>query len=159
MNVNREALRVHTSIRDEDILFTDVLGKLKLHDRLLYGAVNDWCRRRRTTNAHLLAHLLRLYSLEGYTGTCGPGTHVGPPREQFSTPEITPEDDDCMDTADSPSVSAPAPPSALSLDDLAAAEALAVEHDEREEAVGVEEDDEGAVTDLMEHISNIAVVM
>ncbi len=162
VNVNREALRVHTSIRDEDTLFTGVLGTLKERDGLLYGAVNDWCRCRRATNAHLMAHLLRLYALEGYTGMCGPGTHVGPPREQFQTPENSPGDDDHMDTdspCETPSVSAPAPPSAPSLDDLAAAEAFAVELDESEEAVGVEEDDEGAVTDLMEHISNIAVVM
>ncbi|KAI0700240.1 hypothetical protein C8T65DRAFT_709710 [Cerioporus squamosus] len=143
VNVSREALRVHTSIRDEDILFSDVLSKLKSSDALLYGAVNDWCRRRRAVNAHLLAHLLRLYALEGYTGIRGPGTHVGPAREQFPMPDdIT-----------------PVPPSATTLEHLAVAESSALELDEHEEPVGVEEDADGAVTDLMEHIANIAVVM
>ncbi|KAH9853147.1 hypothetical protein C2E23DRAFT_729387, partial [Lenzites betulinus] len=75
--VNIEARRLHTSICDEDALFTQVLGSLdEAHDPL-YGAVVEYTTRRRAANAHVLGTLRKLYDLTGYTGDPMPGRREG----------------------------------------------------------------------------------
>ena len=49
-HVNREARRVHTSIRDEDALFTDVLQELRERQDPIYLCIYDYVRRRRAIN-------------------------------------------------------------------------------------------------------------
>ncbi len=167
INMNREARRVHTSIRDEDILFTEVLAEMKRNNDPWYGAVLQHCERRRAINAHLLAYLLRIYALEGFTGIPGPGVHAGPARERPRAPLSSTSNDNPIEPDDPSHTSRPSSPMNVDaashppghLDNLAAKELSEVESDEREEAVGVEEDDEGAVTDVLEHVSNIAAVM
>ncbi|KAI9063698.1 hypothetical protein FKP32DRAFT_1676382 [Trametes sanguinea] len=76
-NVNREARRLHTHIRDEERLLTRVLGDLKDRGDPLHGAVLEYARHRRAANARNLAYLLRMYSMDGFTGTPTPGTRAG----------------------------------------------------------------------------------
>ncbi|TFK81093.1 hypothetical protein K466DRAFT_604781 [Polyporus arcularius HHB13444] len=165
-NVNREARRLHTSIVDEDALFSDVLRDLKVRGDLMYGPVHDFCRRRRTSNAHNLAHLLRLYSLDGFTGTPGPGKHAGLPREIRSTAadattSATSEDVDMQPphSPTSPMDVALPPPAADTVLDLTAIEASALDADEHSDPGAAEEDDIGEVTGLYDHLANIAAVM
>ncbi|OSD07636.1 hypothetical protein PYCCODRAFT_1359298 [Trametes coccinea BRFM310] len=75
-NVNREARRLHTHIRDEECLLTRVLNDLKMQGDPLHGAVLEYARHRRTANARNLAYLMRMYSMEGFTGNSTPGTRA-----------------------------------------------------------------------------------
>ena len=162
-HVNREARRIHTSICDEDRLFTEVLSDLQARNDPLSGALRDYCRRRRGVNAHVLAHLLRLYALEGFTGVPGPGTHAGPPRERpRGDSTLAP---DAVGTGELPAAEPASPMSIVSprpvlpsLEALANSERAAVSLDDGEAVAGIDEDDDGAVTELIEHMSNIAVV-
>lgn len=163
--VNREARRIHTSIRDEDELFSRVVSDLAARDDILLGAVKDYVRRRRGVNAHLLAHLLRLYALDGFTGVALPGVHAGPPREhppmsssmqEGERGSATPE----ASTPASPSIVPEGEPMQSSWDvTLTSAEMTAVVQDDAEDDLIADEDEEGAVSELVEHMSNIAVLI
>lgn len=72
---NVEARRLHTSIRDEEAHFLDVLARLKAEQSRVYGAVAEYCERRRNINARHLDQLEKLYKLKGFTGIPYPGTH------------------------------------------------------------------------------------
>ncbi|KAI0739797.1 hypothetical protein C8Q80DRAFT_1222084 [Daedaleopsis nitida] len=76
-NDNCEARRMHTWIRDEELLFASVLQRLHNGHGPLYGAVAEYCRQRRAANARNMAYLQQLYSLEGFTGDPTPGRRVG----------------------------------------------------------------------------------
>lgn len=152
-NVEREAWRVHTSIADEDAHFTRVLGDLKEHGDVLYGAVAEFCARRHTNSAHILSYLHRLYTLEGYGGNPTPGKYCGPPREQW-TAQTQPA---------MPAVSAATPSGASSstpsIEDLTRSEESATELDDDDDELDVDEDADGGVSLLVDHLANIAVVM
>lgn len=75
--VNREARRIHTSIRDENVLFTGVLNGLQQTGDILHGAVLDYATRRRRAGAHILAALQKLYQLREFSGIPYPGVRLG----------------------------------------------------------------------------------
>lgn len=79
-NCNREVRRVHTWIRDEELLFREVLARLKAERNELYPAVLDYCRHRRAANARNMAYIERIYGLLGFSGQKIPGLRVGAPR-------------------------------------------------------------------------------
>ncbi|KAL6307294.1 hypothetical protein BKA93DRAFT_815978 [Sparassis latifolia] len=60
-----EVRRVHTSIYDED------------RNDQLYGAVNDFCRRRHRVNTWILAQLKQIHALDEFTGNGQVGTRKG----------------------------------------------------------------------------------
>ncbi|KAH9931189.1 hypothetical protein B0H21DRAFT_699872 [Amylocystis lapponica] len=74
---NVEVRRLHTAIRDEDMLFGAVLEDLQRRRDILYGPVHEFCVRRRGLNAHVLACINRIYALDGFTGDPSPGQRVG----------------------------------------------------------------------------------
>ncbi|KAI0349439.1 hypothetical protein OH77DRAFT_1507473 [Trametes cingulata] len=78
-NANRELRRLHTSIRDKEILFGAVLDDLKRRAVPLAGAVKDYIRHRRAANARNMAYIQRTYDLPGFTGTRAPSVHAGAP--------------------------------------------------------------------------------
>ncbi|KAL7283898.1 hypothetical protein ACG7TL_001170 [Trametes sanguinea] len=140
-NVNREARRLHTHIRDEELLLTRVLQDLKERGDPLYGAVLDYSRHRRAANARNLAYLQRIYSLDGFTGNPTPGTRAGTTAEP---PEPTPG------TADVPR------PNAVELSSLVSTENSAISS---EEGLGdlVEDSDEihEEVTGILEFLAGL----
>lgn len=169
-NVHREARRVHTSIRDEELLFSTVLATLKEDSDIIHGAVNDYCTRRRANNAHVLAHLRRLFALQGFTGDPTPGKHAGPPRERV-TASPSPMD---VDSHGPPSqvVLQPATPSSsassteprpqhvsIAMEKLVTIEEEMVAVDDSDDLVGVDEEGGAAISDLVEHMSSVAHVM
>ncbi len=48
---------MHTWIRDEEILFREVLARLKTEQDDLHGAVFEYCRHRRAANARNMAYI------------------------------------------------------------------------------------------------------
>ncbi|KAI0667165.1 hypothetical protein C8Q78DRAFT_932730, partial [Trametes maxima] len=66
--VHIEAWRLHTSIRDEDRLFTVVLHRLCAAQDPSYGAVLECITRRRLVNAHILVALKKLYAIPEFSG-------------------------------------------------------------------------------------------
>ena len=77
--LNVEVPRLHTWIRDEESLFRRVLGGLRERRDRIFGAAEEYCRRRRGANARNLAYILHLHQDKGgYTGPREPGTAVNP---------------------------------------------------------------------------------
>ena len=72
-----EARRLHTSIRDEELQFKIVLARLKSEGSRIYGAVAEYCERRRNINAQHLLRLEKLYALDGFKGAPSPGIRKG----------------------------------------------------------------------------------
>ncbi|KAI0350003.1 hypothetical protein OH77DRAFT_1576588 [Trametes cingulata] len=90
-NVNREARRVHTHIRDEEVLFVKTLAELKQRGDPLHGAVTEYARHRRAANARILAYLHHMFAHEGFTGDPTPGvrargTSANPPLHDLPHP-------------------------------------------------------------------------
>ncbi|KAH9847481.1 hypothetical protein C2E23DRAFT_741522 [Lenzites betulinus] len=79
VNVTREIRRLHTSIRDEELLFSAVLEDLSNRKDPLHGAMQDYVRHRRGASARNMAYIQRLYALEGFTGTPSSGYRAGAP--------------------------------------------------------------------------------
>ncbi len=160
-HINREAHRVHTSMKDEDILFQNVLDDMLSRNDPIYWAVYDYVQHRRAVNAHILAYLRRLYALDGFTGIPMPGQHSGAPRESHSTltgtspPQTSPRSVSPMDTE----ATASRGDGSDTLEALIAVEMDSVDKDDHEDGPQVDEDEDGAVTDLVDMMSNIAVVM
>ena len=154
-NVHREARRVHTSIADEDAHFARVLLDLKASGNPLYGVVAEFCGRRRANNAHVLSYLRRLYSLEGYGGDPTPGKYSGVPREQWS-PQTQPNS--LTDGTTLHSGTTFSHISAPRIEDLTLTEESAIALEE-EDDLNVDEDGDGGVSLLVDHLANIAVVM
>lgn len=156
-NVQREAQWVHTSITDEDEHFAHVLADLKVRDDLLYGAVAKFCARWCTNNAHVLSHLHQLYALEGYGGNPTPGKYCGAPWEQWSPhiqhgPPVNGTPSKCPPSS-LPQTVAPA------IEDLTRTKECAVALKEDNDDLDVDEDADGGVSLLVDHLANIAVVM
>ncbi|KAH9899139.1 hypothetical protein C8Q73DRAFT_639779 [Cubamyces lactineus] len=76
-NVNREARRLHTHIRDEEDLLSGVLSDLKTRGDPLYFGVLEYSHHRRAANARNLAYLQRMFTLNGFTGNPLPGVRAG----------------------------------------------------------------------------------
>ncbi|KAJ3527564.1 hypothetical protein NM688_g8112 [Phlebia brevispora] len=72
-----EVRRVHTAIRDEALMFKQVLKSLKTSDPILYGAVQEFTIYRRRINASLLDRVRQIYELPDYKGSTQPGIRVG----------------------------------------------------------------------------------
>ncbi|KAI1798020.1 hypothetical protein LXA43DRAFT_875758 [Ganoderma leucocontextum] len=165
-NVHREAHRVHTSICDEDAHFARVLSDLKSRNNILFEAVNEFCSRHRANNAHILSYLRRLYTLPEYAGETTPGKYCGPPREHTSAPippsasEENPENHElpASHIPGIPSEPIQQPPPHL-VEELARIEGSAVARDEDDDVLDIDEDEEGGIGMLIEHLANIAVVM
>ncbi|KAI0685332.1 hypothetical protein BC835DRAFT_1310064 [Cytidiella melzeri] len=75
--LNVEVRRLHTAIRDEALLFSQVLRRLKSSNNSLLGATSDFVTRRTKGNNHLRARIQQVYALEGYTSVKAPGTRLG----------------------------------------------------------------------------------
>ncbi|KAJ2979824.1 hypothetical protein NUW54_g11087 [Trametes sanguinea] len=88
-NVNREARRLHTHIRDEEALLTRVLTDLKGRADPLYGAVLEYSCHRRSANARNLAYLSRMYALDGFSGNPTPGVRANTPSDGSAPPSDT----------------------------------------------------------------------
>ncbi|KAI0363067.1 hypothetical protein BV20DRAFT_1040098 [Pilatotrama ljubarskyi] len=85
-NVNRELRRLHTSIRDEEILFATVLEDLKKRADLLHTAVEEYVHHRRTANARNMVYIQRAYDLPGFSGNKQPGFRAGAPLPALLAP-------------------------------------------------------------------------
>lgn len=72
-----ETRRLHTAIVDEEQDVMEALRSLRRASSPVYGALEEWWRRRRRINARLLAGIQRVYGLAEYTGERGPGVRVG----------------------------------------------------------------------------------
>lgn len=147
---------MHTSIADEDAHFTRVLADLKAHGDILYGAAAEFCAQHRANNAHVLSYLRQLYALEGYAGEPSPRKYYGPPREQWApqTQPMVP-----ADSAAAPTASIASQASAPSIEDLTRSEESAVALDDDDDELDVDEDADGGVSLLVDHLANVAVVM
>lgn len=132
VSVNADARRVHTSIRDENVLFASVLARLERECSPLQGAMQEFVMRRRAANAHVLVTLQKLYALPEFTGNPTPGVRAGLP----TPPVLIPD----------------------GFQQVLQAEAAAVEADERHgEDVGVEDDDvQGQLTDLTSFLDRLS---
>lgn len=78
LRCNVETRRLATSIRDEDIHFSNVLSKLQRAHDPIYGAVADFTTRRQRINQQIHKHIDRIYALPEFTGTPSPGTCINP---------------------------------------------------------------------------------
>lgn len=72
---NIEIRRLHTAIADEENTFSRVLNGLT--DSPIFGAISEFCTRRRRINAHILARLQDIYVLKGFTGDTNVGVRKG----------------------------------------------------------------------------------
>lgn len=75
-NANREVHRMHTWIRDEEVLFCKVGSKLRSEQSVLQGAFEEYSKHRRTVNACNLAYIQQIYGLDRFSGVSGPGRHI-----------------------------------------------------------------------------------
>lgn len=76
-SVSTEARRIHTSIRDENALFTAILDRLSRDGDPMHAAVLEHATRRRAANAHVLASLKKLYEHPEFSGNPTPGVRKG----------------------------------------------------------------------------------
>lgn len=76
-SVSTEARRIHTSIRDENALFTAVLDRLENTCDPMHAVVLEYTTRRRAANAHVLASLKKLYEHPEFSGNPTPGVRKG----------------------------------------------------------------------------------
>ncbi|EIW74685.1 hypothetical protein CONPUDRAFT_159976 [Coniophora puteana RWD-64-598 SS2] len=74
---NVEIRRLHTSVMDEDSLFSRILSELRRAEAPIVGPVAEYCTRRRRANAQVLRRLRDIYELPGFSGTPEPGTRKG----------------------------------------------------------------------------------
>lgn len=75
-NANREIRRMHTWIRDEEVLFRKVSSKLWSEQSPLQGAFEEYCKHWRAANACNLAYIQQIYGLDHFSGVSGPRRHV-----------------------------------------------------------------------------------
>jgi len=73
---NVEIQRLHTSIIHEDRQFDRVLARHQ-EGGLIYGPVQEFIVRRRRVNANIILKLLKIYTLEGFTGNKSIGVRKG----------------------------------------------------------------------------------
>ncbi|KAI1782756.1 hypothetical protein LXA43DRAFT_904908 [Ganoderma leucocontextum] len=96
-NANREIRRMHTWIRDEEILCREVASRLDREKNPLFGAFSEFCKHRRAANARNLAYIEQIYTLDGFSGSTGPGRHVNSAGDRTSTilPDASGESEVC----------------------------------------------------------------
>ena len=75
LRCNVETRRLHTSIRDQAILFRSVLTQSD--GSPIYGAVREFITRRIRINYALLNRIAEIQGLEGFTGELTPGVRIG----------------------------------------------------------------------------------
>lgn len=75
--VYRESRRVHTHVRDEEILFRSALAKAEQERSALLPALREYINYRRIANARNMAYLQHLYGEPGYKGATTPGQRIG----------------------------------------------------------------------------------
>ncbi|KAI9060960.1 hypothetical protein FKP32DRAFT_1678555 [Trametes sanguinea] len=143
-NVNREARRLHTHIRDEERLLTRMLGDLKQRGDPLHGALLEYARHRRAANARNLAYLQRMYALEGFTGNPTPGIRAGSV-PSASTSDVRQEEGEGVNSAPSSDLSA-----------LVSAENEVINLEERNGDSGSDSDHvHEEVTGILEFLANL----
>ena len=76
-NVYQEGPRLHTAIRDEEILFRSVLSKAEAANSPIRVALLERCRHRRAANARNMAYIHHLHGAKGYAGPTTPGRRAG----------------------------------------------------------------------------------
>ncbi|KAL7278859.1 hypothetical protein ACG7TL_006690 [Trametes sanguinea] len=74
---NVEVRRLHTAILDENTHLDAVVHKLRTEGNILSGPVMDTSIRKKRINARLLAVIKQIHELDGFTGSCLPGTRKG----------------------------------------------------------------------------------
>jgi hypothetical protein len=74
---NVEIHRLFTSIHDEAHKLSDVLKVLVRQNSPIFGAVNEYCVRRRHVNALLLGQIQQVFDLDGFTGDRTRGCRKG----------------------------------------------------------------------------------
>lgn len=72
-----ELRRLHTAIRDENILFNSKVHALQAARDPVYGAVAEFTEYRRRVNQRLLHRIHEAYDLPGFTANKTPGTRLG----------------------------------------------------------------------------------
>lgn len=105
--LNVEIRRVHTAIRDEAILFKNILENMQ-HTDPLRGALLDFATRRQNINHHVLCRLKLVYALPDFSGIPTPGTRIGaipiPSTSDSTGPAneagLQPDDDEKDDASD-----------------------------------------------------------
>lgn len=130
---NHEARQMHTSIRDEEILFCTVLEDLKKQGaHCLYGTVAEFWRHQCAANACNMAYLEAIYPLPGFSGNPKPGNRKG--------------------------ASLPALPYQAHLDDLVGDETTAIQQGELIEGrLGKDDQTNTEITAIMEYIAGFTV--
>jgi hypothetical protein len=77
---NVETRRLFTSIHDQARKLSDTLKVLDEQKSPIFGAVHEYCVRRRQVNAQLLGRVQRIFDLDGFSGDrtlgCRKGTQV-----------------------------------------------------------------------------------
>ena len=74
---NIEVHRLFTSIHNEYRQFAGILETLATQKSAIFGAVNEYCTRRRRVNALLLGQVQRIFGLKGFTGDRALGRRKG----------------------------------------------------------------------------------
>ena len=100
---NIEVRRLRTSIVDENVQFTNILARLKNENSRLLGPVGEYIHRRRGVNTLLLARILQIHELKGFTGEKTVGVRKGAETatEDSLTPAVSTEtEDDGQEDAD-----------------------------------------------------------
>ncbi|KAI0798231.1 hypothetical protein C8Q75DRAFT_729359 [Abortiporus biennis] len=72
-----EVHRLHTAIVDEDWLFVHIVQQLKNSNDPILPTLQDFVLHRQCVNGQLLSRIAKVYSLQQFTGTCGPSHHLG----------------------------------------------------------------------------------
>ena len=70
-----ELRRIHTAIRDENVLFNNVLGRMETDQDPWRHAVAEFVQRRKNLNGALLPRIAKVYRLSGWQP--GPGVREG----------------------------------------------------------------------------------
>ncbi|KAI0640521.1 hypothetical protein C8Q79DRAFT_1004171 [Trametes meyenii] len=95
LRCNIEVRRVHTSILDEDRILAEIVARHKEASDPLTGPLAEFSIRRRRVNARVLATIMQIYALDGYTGT---GT-LGRRRGIGAGEDVDVDDDELEDAA------------------------------------------------------------
>ncbi len=127
LNANRELRRLHTWIRDEELLFQRELRRLREEKNILYPAILDYCRRRRAANARNMAYIQATHDLPGFSGNRTPGRRVGAMPASETAP-----------STENASHEEPVPPDASDVADLA-----------------LDEDADGEVTSIIHYLADL----
>jgi hypothetical protein len=85
VRVNIEVRRLHTSIRDEHIMYEQNITRLQESSPLLAAEIqNQYATRRRINTTHIL-RIGAIEALPGFSGICGPGIRCGASVNEIET--------------------------------------------------------------------------